>query len=41
MSQEFLINLRPSEWRVALIENFVLEEIQLERIANLGIVCTI
>ena len=38
MSTELLINVTPSESRVALIENGVLQEIQLERIGNLGIV---
>ncbi|MGB2708624.1 MAG: ribonuclease G [Pseudoalteromonas nigrifaciens] len=38
MSIELLINVTPSESRVALIENGVLQEIQLERIGNLGIV---
>ncbi|MEO2267824.1 ribonuclease G [Pseudoalteromonas pernae] len=38
MSSELLINVTPSESRVALIENGVLQEIQVERIGNLGIV---
>ncbi|TMO54809.1 ribonuclease G [Pseudoalteromonas aurantia] len=38
MSSELLINVTPSESRVALIENGVLQEVQVERIGNLGIV---
>jgi ribonuclease G len=38
MSSELLINITPSESRVALIENGVLQEIQLERQSHLGIV---
>ena len=38
MSSELLINVTPSESRVALIENGVLQEVQLEREGNLGIV---
>ncbi len=38
MSSELLINITPSESRVALVENGVLQEIQLERQGNLGIV---
>ncbi|MFC3032995.1 ribonuclease G [Pseudoalteromonas fenneropenaei] len=38
MSSELLINVTPSECRVALIENGVLQEIQVERQGNLGIV---
>ena len=34
MSTELLINVTPSESRVALIENGVLQEIQLERIGK-------
>ncbi len=38
MSSELLINVTPSECRVALIENGVLQELQLERMGNRGIV---
>ncbi|MDK2597506.1 ribonuclease G [Pseudoalteromonas obscura] len=38
MSSELLINVTPSESRVALIENGVLQEVQVERVGNLGIV---
>ncbi|WP_462170319.1 ribonuclease G [Pseudoalteromonas xiamenensis] len=38
MSSELLINVTPSECRVALIENGVLQEVQVERQGNLGIV---
>ncbi len=38
MSTELLINVTPSECRVALIENGVLQEVQLERDGNRGIV---
>ena len=38
MRTEWLSNVTPSESRVSLIENGVLQEIQLERIGNLGIV---
>ena len=38
MSSELLINVTPSESRIALIENGVLQEIQVEREGNLGIV---
>ena len=38
MSSELLINVTPSESRVALIEYGVLQEIQVERVGNLGIV---
>lgn len=38
MSTELLINVTPSETRVALIENGVLQEVQMERQSNRGIV---
>ncbi|WP_199610770.1 ribonuclease G [Flocculibacter collagenilyticus] len=38
MSAELLLNVTPSETRVALIENGVLQEMHLERIGNRGIV---
>lgn len=38
MSTELLINVTPSESRVALVENGVLQEVQVERDGNLGIV---
>lgn len=38
MSAELLLNITPSETRVALIENGVLQELHLEREGNLGIV---
>jgi ribonuclease G len=38
MSSELLINITPSESRIALIENGVLQEVQVERQGNLGIV---
>ena len=36
MSAELLLNVTPSETRVALIENGVLQELHIERQAKLG-----
>ena len=41
MSEEILINVTPRETRVALIENGVLQEVQIERIARRGLVGSI
>ena len=38
MSAELLLNVTPSETRVALIENGVLQELHIERQAKLGLV---
>jgi ribonuclease G len=38
MSKELLINVTPSETRVALIENGVLQEVHVEREAKRGLV---
>ena len=38
MSEEILINVTPRETRVALVENGVLQEVQIERIARRGLV---
>ena len=38
MSAELLINVTPSESRVALIENGILQEIHIERHTKLGLV---
>ena len=40
MSGELLINVTPSETRVALIENGVLQEVHVEREAKRGLVVT-
>ena len=41
MPQEILINVTPQETRVALVENGLLQEIQIERSAARGIVSNI
>ena len=41
MSQEILINVTPQETRVALVENGLLQEIQIERSTARGIVSNI
>lgn len=38
MSEEILINISPTESRVAVVENGVLEEIQIERLQHRGLV---
>ena len=38
MTEEILINVTPVETRVALVENGMLQEIQIERNSNIGIV---
>lgn len=38
MSEEILINVSPTETRVAVIENGVLQEVHIERAGNLGLV---
>ncbi|MEM8844863.1 MAG: ribonuclease G [Pseudomonadota bacterium] len=38
MSEEILINVTPRETRVALVENGVLQEVQIERMARRGLV---
>lgn len=38
MSEEILINITPQETRVAIVENGVLQEIQIERVAKQGLV---
>ena len=41
MPQEILINLTPQETRVALVENGLLQELQIERDAARGIVSNV
>jgi ribonuclease G len=41
MSEEILINVTPSETRVAIVENGVLQEIIIERSQQLGLVGSI
>ena len=38
MSEEILINVTPQETRVAIVENGVLQEVQIERVSKLGLV---
>src|SRR5699024_6736337 len=38
MSEEILVNVTPQETRVAMVENGVLQEINIERASRLGIV---
>ena len=38
MSEEILINITPRERRVAVVENGVLQEVHLERLAKRGLV---
>ena len=38
MSEEILINITPRETRVAVVENGVLQEVQIERVARKGLV---
>ncbi|NNC67762.1 MAG: Rne/Rng family ribonuclease, partial [Gammaproteobacteria bacterium] len=38
MSEEILINVTPQETRVAIVENGVLQEIQVERVSKQGLV---
>lgn len=41
MSEEILVNVTPRETRVAVIENGVLQEVQIERVARRGLVGSI
>ena len=41
MSEEILINITPRETRVGVIENGVLQEVQIERVARRGLVGSI
>ena len=36
MSEEILVNVTPRETRVAVVENGVLQEVQIERVVPLG-----
>ena len=38
MSEEILVNVTPRETRVAVVENGVLQEVQIERVARRGLV---
>lgn len=38
MSEEILINVTPQETRIAMMENGVVQEIQIERSSSLGLV---
>ncbi len=41
MSEEILVNVTPRETRVAMVENGVLQEVQIERVARKGLVGSI
>ena len=38
MSEEILINVTPQETRIAMMENGVVQELQIERSSSLGLV---
>ena len=38
MSEEILINITPQETRVAIVENGMLQELQIERVGKRGLV---